>query len=150
MIVQIIIALGFVPVIHNLFKNKPEPLLSWLFFILGWIVTSIDMFLGYTNILEFVYPVMSLLGSVIILVGSWILLRKRTLWYLIIMECILLGLSNSFFKKSPLVGGHIFAYQTFWYLERKVFTSQCLYRRVIKLYRLAWIFIEINYISSHI
>ena len=82
MIIQIIIALGFVPIIGNLFKKQREPLFPWFLFAVGWIVTCVDTYLGYKSLLEFVYPIVNgLLGCVIVLFGSWMISPRRTSLY---------------------------------------------------------------------
>lgn len=78
MIIQIIIALGFVPLIDNILKKKPEPLFPWFLFIIGWIITCVYTLIGYESIVELVYPfVNGLFGCLIIFIGSWIVIRRR-------------------------------------------------------------------------
>jgi len=78
LIIQIIIALGFVPIFDNVMHEKPEPLLPWFIFIIGWIITCIYTLIGYESIVELVYPfVNGLLGCLVIFIGSWIVIRRR-------------------------------------------------------------------------
>ncbi len=77
MIIQIIIALGFVPIIGNIFKMKAEPIFPWLLFTVGWVVTCIETISGYQSLLELIYPVINgLLGCGIVLFGSLALHKK--------------------------------------------------------------------------
>ena len=71
MFVQVLLVLGFVPIIGNILANKPEPLLPWFFFILGFTVTCVDTLMGYENRLELVYPIANLFCSLLVFVGSW-------------------------------------------------------------------------------
>lgn len=78
MIIQIIIALGFVPIFDNVIHKKPEPLFPWFLFLIGWIITCIYTLIGYESIVELIYPfVNGLLGCLIIFIGSWIVIRRR-------------------------------------------------------------------------
>jgi len=77
MVIQVIIALGFVPMMGNLFKKKIEPLLPWFLMIVGYSLIFVDTAMGCKNSLELVYPGISLLGSIIIFFGSWLIIRRR-------------------------------------------------------------------------
>ncbi|MEI6119180.1 MAG: hypothetical protein WCP92_08525 [bacterium] len=78
MIIQIIIALGFVPIIDNILHEKPEPLFPWFLFIIGWTITCIYTFIGYESVVELIYPfVNGLFGCIVIFIGSWIVIRRR-------------------------------------------------------------------------
>jgi hypothetical protein len=78
MIIQIMMALGFVPIIGNLFNKKGEPLFPWFVFIVGWIITCVDVSMGCVSFFELIYPLINgLLGSSIIFIGSWIVIRQN-------------------------------------------------------------------------
>ena len=78
MIIQIIIALGFVPIIDNILHEKPEPLFPWFLFIIGWTITCVYTFIGYESVVELIYPfVNGLFGCIVIFIGSWIVVRRR-------------------------------------------------------------------------
>jgi len=77
MVIQVIIALGFIPMMGNLFKKKTEPLFPWLLMVIGYTVTMVDTTMGCKNPVELVYPGISLLGSIIIFLGSWFIISRR-------------------------------------------------------------------------
>lgn len=73
LMIQIILFIGFIPIILNLIKSKrtDEPLFSWILFIIGWGFTCVDTMIGYKDIIELIYPLINgFLGCSIVLIIS--------------------------------------------------------------------------------
>lgn len=68
--IQIIIFMGFVPLLSNLIKSKrvDEPALPWILFCVGWLITSVDTIMGYKSLIELIYPLINgLIGCLAVL-----------------------------------------------------------------------------------
>lgn len=78
LLIQIVIALGFVPIINKLFHKKAEPLIPWFIPIVGWIIVCVDVSMSCTSLVELIYPFFNgLLGASVVFVGSCIVVRQN-------------------------------------------------------------------------
>lgn len=68
--IQIILFMGFIPLITNLIESKrtDEPMITWILFCIGWAFTCGETLLGYKSLIELIYPfVNGLIGCGIVL-----------------------------------------------------------------------------------
>ena len=68
--IQLILFMGFVPLVTNLVTTKrtDEPLLPWILFFIGWVLTCGETLMGYTSPIELIYPFINgLVGCGVIL-----------------------------------------------------------------------------------
>ena len=111
MAIQLVLAMGFIPVIKELIAEKKiEPLLSWGFFALGFLIVFIHTLNHYEYWEELIYSTVGVIGDLVILILSGYnkVIKSISWWIRLLFKMRLLV---SFFL---IIYGKIISSPTWW------------------------------------